>query len=274
MGYSILTNLLKNVQSSLGQSTQPMGTPSGLATEQALKMSQAASGKAVQPGQGPKVDTSLERAAAVTGQQAQQQVAQQTQAQTIALQAQEQQQQQAFRLQIRSQNEKKVAIKSEAIQKVQSILDSYERKGIEFDLQREEAEVEQAKFLIRLQDDQYIQQLEMASARERLDQEFVFNVALAESVFGEYYSLLLDNVSFQKLLGQDRREFEREMGELQIKHNLWKQSLGVESANAQRRYEGYSQIVSGIAETVEVGASINQRNKNNNGTAGDTTTKP
>lgn len=246
-----MANLLQNVQAGLGQQQQPLGTPSGLATEQALQASRAATGKAVQPGQGPKLDTSLERAAAVQGQQAQQQVAQQAQAQQIAMQAQEKQQQESFRLQIRSQTERKTAIKQEAIQKVQSILDSYEKRGIEFDLQRQEAEVEQAKFLIRLQDDQYIQQLQMTSARERLDSEFVFNVSLAESVFGEYYNLMLDNISFQKLLNADIRAFESEIKMMEVNHELWEGSLVQSGKNAQIKYEGAAQATSGVVRGIE-----------------------
>lgn len=245
-----MANLLQNVQAGLGQQQQPLGTPSGLATEQALQASRAATGKAVQPGQGPKLDTSLERAAAVQGQQAQQQVAQQAQAQQIAMQAQEKQQQESFRLQIRSQTERKTAIKQEAIQKVQSILDSYEKRGIEFDLQRQEADVEQAKFLIRLQDDQYIQQLQMTSARERLDSEFVFNVSLAESVFGEYYNLMLDNISFQKLLNADKRTFEAEIETMKINHKLYKNDLRFRTQNAKMKYEGASEVTSGISSGI------------------------
>lgn len=246
-----MANLLQNVQAGLGQTQQPMGTPSGLATEQALQASRAATGKAVQPGQGPKLDTSLERAAAVQGQQAQQQVAQQAQAQQITMQAQEKQQQESFRLQIRSQTERKTAIKQEAIQKVQSILDSYEKRGIEFDLQRQEADVEQAKFLIRLQDDQYIQQLQMTSARERLDNEFVFNVSLAQSVFGEYYNLMLDNVSFQKMLNSDRREFESEMKTMEVNHEIWRNSVVQTGKNAKMKYEGAAQATSGVVRGIE-----------------------
>lgn len=244
-----MANLLKNVQNSLqgpGQSQQPMGTPSGLATEQALQAGRAASGKAVQPGQGPKIDTTLERASAVQGQQAQQQVIQQTQAQQAALQAQEQQQKQTFRLELRSQAERKISVKSEAIQKIQTILDSYEKRNIEFDLTRQEADVEQAKFLIRLQDDQYMEQLRIAGARERLDDEFVFNVSLTESVFGEYYQMAVDQVGFDRILNTSRRDWEAELKMMEVKHELWQKDMDIKTKNATAKYSAMTSMTSEV----------------------------
>jgi hypothetical protein len=87
------------------------------------------------------------------------------------------------------------------------ILQNLTQQRGQISLSREKSAMEQAGFLLRQSSKTYIDTLQLAGRKARLDTQLGFKSAMIDNVFREERDLLAADISFRRALGADRREF-------------------------------------------------------------------
>lgn len=101
------------------------------------------------------------------------------------------------------------------IQTNQLLQDMEQNKG-QLDLAKDNAKLQQLAFGLRMQDQQYVDNLQMAGAKNRLDDQAQFDIALQKSIFGENTDLLQQQLGGKSLMDANDREFKQFLNGLTI----------------------------------------------------------
>lgn len=237
---SLLENVKKGLQSAPA-SPQQLG-----AQDQVQALSRAATGKAVGSGSAPQLSQEGVAQAAQQTQLQQRQLQMQGQQAAQQLGAAEQQQNIQIRQQQKKMSQAEVAQKEQAYQKLGSMLDQFSQKWQELDLNKNKAQVEQAGFLLRLNSDKYTTKLQVEGKKARLQNEVNFTEALQRAIFKEERSLMESNLAFQSLIRATGRDFDAQLETMKLEDALALGDMETASKNEQAKWEGISQIVSGV----------------------------
>jgi hypothetical protein len=181
--------------------------------------------------------------AQLEGQKQQQQLQQQAQDAEL----QQQQKEEESWMQLKDQD---LDVRNQAIQvkqnfnsKIQEILSDFKTKGIELDLERQKAQVDQLTHLMRLSDDKYTTKLKFEGARNRLQNKVSFAEAAMQSQFENQLQLIKEDFEFKSLLRADARAFNIKLEGMGLQQAL--AILDSELAGA-REAAKYQAIGSGI----------------------------
>jgi hypothetical protein len=101
--------------------------------------------------------------------------------------------------------------------KTDQMLSELERNKGKQDLDQEKAQMEQIGFQLRLQNTQYVDNLQREGNRARLDDGINFNQELKREVFGENEKLLNEGYANKNILDGNDRDFARAMAKMQLK---------------------------------------------------------
>lgn len=102
--------------------------------------------------------------------------------------------------------------------KTQQILNDLERNKGQIDLARDKAQLEQVGQNLRLQNKQYIDNLQREGNRARLGNQAEFQEALADSVLGDSRELLEKNLGNKSILDATDRDFQKSLTEMDVNH--------------------------------------------------------
>jgi hypothetical protein len=240
---------LQKIQQSLAQKAQPTPATGILGqTQQIEELSRAASGKALTGGVGPSRSRQAEKQVASQVMQGQRALQEQIQAEAIgqAQQTKAFEEKAAFENKLLSQE--KLDMQDKFIVKQQEILSSFIRSGREFDLKKDKARAEQLGFMMRLNTDYYLTDLEDEASRAMLHDQMSFDEELARTMFNEELDLFNDNLDFRAMIAADEREFADELAN-------WDIAMALQLAETQAKEASQQQMWQGIGSLMQVGAS-------------------
>lgn len=229
------------------QVTQPQVQPN--VQQDIMQTIQAKSGKAALSSGGPAISDIQQRAGQLQGQAALQQQAQAGELQQQQLQTQQQAQEQQAQ-----QAAQEITLKIKANQdqfnnQVNAILNDVARNERKLDQHEKQARLEQAGFLLRIQNDDYINNLQRTGQLRRLNNEANFQEELRKAALEDDYQLYKDNIEFQKLMDADDRTFKTEINQMKL-DQAWDifqtQAKGEQMRNI---FTGIGAIGSGLAES-------------------------
>lgn len=244
-----MASILENVRR--GLETAPARPQLG-AQEQTQQLTRATTGKAVGSGTTPGLSTQQQQAAAQQTMQQQRQVQLKQQEVSGALAAGEKQIQQEQRQAKREFTQREVQVKEQAYQKLGMLLDDMAKKSDQLGLAKNKAQVEQAGFLLRLNNEKYITRLEVEGRKSRLNDEIRFKEALTQSIFAEERELFKSSLQFQSLVRAEGREFKEELAMLDLDQAMEIAQMKADSANEKAKWEAIGGIITGVTS---IGAS-------------------
>lgn len=244
-----LTSIRQNLQSlggqpgSLPQPALAPTAPPGGQTEVLRRAQQAATGKG-ETGLAAPVASELERTAVMAEQQKTQDAQQQ------ALSTASQVKRAATQLEkdtldgLDQLTEQQASQVQQYRQKALSILDNLGRNKQQLSFAKQKSAVEQAGFLTRLSNKKYVDELQMAGRRQRLDNAAAFKSAVLENTFKEQEDLLRSDLSFRRALGADQREFTKYIASMTLDTALALATGQLQTQSQAGMYSGLSTLAS------------------------------
>lgn len=114
----------------------------------------------------------------------------------------------------------------------QQLLGDLGRDRATLDLEKDRAKLEQLAFTMRMNDKQYLDQLEMEGTRQRLDNDLNFKEELQKSIMGSNDELLKQSLGNRDIMAAGDREFAEAMGAMDINAALQMASNEARDAKA------------------------------------------
>jgi hypothetical protein len=122
-----------------------------------------------------------------------------------------------------------------------------ERNRTELDTMKGIAKTEQLGFLLGLRDNKYTQQLQDVGRKQRLESAADFKIALQSEIFKEYQGLFEENLEFGKALNADKREFAKQLAEMDLATAMEIMKADIKAANTQAIWTGLGSAGSAAA---------------------------
>lgn len=208
-------NLLDTIRQSSGQiATQQQGVTDD--TAQAQKLLRAKSGKASAGGPVAVSNLGEQQAVANTNAQMQGSVAPEAAIQTGEVE------QEAAGIQNQNQEQRATIAEANKYNGVQariqttSFLNDMARRNGELDIQKDNATVQQIATNLRLQNDKYINNLQLEGARSRLDDQNQFNQELEQTILGDNKDLLEKQLGDKSIVDVQDNEYKKALGDMTI----------------------------------------------------------
>jgi hypothetical protein len=129
------------------------------------------------------------------------------------------------------------------------ILNELERSDKTLTEERKAAKLEQLGFLLRLQDKDYLTNLERAGREARLNNELSFKEQMSKDIFAEDLDVFKDDLGFKEFINANQRDFE------EMLHNMDLQSAE-KLAKAKFKAEKTKAIWSGGASAITSGLGM------------------
>lgn len=241
------TNLMDTIQQKLANpqpvqgSLPQMGQGQDIAT-----LIKARSGKAQQAGAAPAMSNVAEQVAANQVKTAQTQLgaegkiqAAQQQEQSADIQQNAQQSNKQFQEQ-RADQKQNLRIKTD------QILDEYATGQKKIRNMKDIENLEQVGFSIRLNNDQYINQLQNEGNRARLDDMAEFRYQAAQDAWGLKDNQMMDQRAFSDMMSMSDREFQEKLAEYDAQDIVSDLEYQSKTAEARGKAEATGGIMSGI----------------------------
>lgn len=219
-------------------------------SEQLREMQRATSGKLAAE-TGPSAASLAEQVAATAAEQQRQEDVLQGKIQAEQLSMQERAQQEEARQKSKQLDEQVLNAKQDMQNKVSNILQEYTQRSGEIDMREESAKTQFALTMMRLSNDDYLDQLEVEGARSRLQEEASFQWELTQSIFEEEIDILKNDLSFRSAMAADDRAFKEYMAEWDIDNAL---QLALSDLQTQEKLAQYQALGEGVT-AVTRGAS-------------------
>lgn len=96
------------------------------------------------------------------------------------------------------------------------LLSDLQRDRASIDLNKDRAKLEQASFLLAMQDKRYLDDLQEVGRRRRLDDEVRFRQEMLETAFGEQLGLLQDKLQKEDIMQASDREFSDALSQMTV----------------------------------------------------------
>ena len=131
------------------------------------------------------------------------------------------------------------------------------------------AELEQVGFGLRLQNKQYINQLQSEGEKVRLDDLLEFKSQMAQDILKDQENLMVDKVAFDRVISANDREFSQELANMDIDYAM-------SMADNSIKQEQARQVASGIGSLVQGGtqaySAFSSKSKTDNSSGAANTT--
>lgn len=114
---------------------------------------------------------------------------------------------------------------------------------------RQKLAAEQVGFLTRMTSKKYVDELQAAGKRKRIDTAAGFKNAVLETTFQDMEDLLKSDLQFRRALGADDREFKKYMANMDLNMALNMAAGQVATQAAANQYTGLSGLASAAAQT-------------------------
>lgn len=211
----------------------------GLTQADVTKLYQAKSGKATSDSSTPQATNIGEQVVRQQEQGALRDIAQQGKLQGELMTAQEEQQKKEAQLARDQMLQQKNTIDKALNQQVDDLLTKTAQSNEELEFRKDSADLEQAAFAIRLQNDKYTQELQLAGAERRLNQENSFREESIRLLFAEDLIDKKSAMEFGSLFNASEREFSRRLGQLDL-------NTALSLAKTEARTAAATQIFTGV----------------------------
>jgi hypothetical protein len=174
-------------------------------------------------------------------------VSQQQQAQPAQVQQQAQAQQLEFDIGQGKieENEKFRQSQSKLLDGTNKVLQSYENNARELNYNRNTAAAEHLGQSLRLSNARYVDNLNRAAKRSRLDNSARFQDALNQSIFDEERALFSEDINFRRMMAADERKFAEMVSTMDLDLALKLAGESAKQANTQLMYQGAEGLLSG-----------------------------
>lgn len=237
-----MASLLDVIRQNSNKTVDPNQAQMTDQTDLASKLLRAKSGKAV--GSGDTGASNLGEASAVaTTQQGLKQLGTQAQVQNQGVeQAAAGQQQQLDQAKSGIDQSRRFDTIQTKLQTNQ-VLNDLERNKGQIDLNKQKGAMEQVGNNLRLQNQQYVDNLQREGKKARLDNELEFKTQLANDVIGAKTSLFKDQMTANQLLDLDNNAFKKQLGNMSIDAawGMWKDNA--KAANTRGIYSAAGGLV-------------------------------
>lgn len=117
--------------------------------------------------------------------------------------------------------------------------------------QQDISDLEQVGFGLRLQNDQYINQLQDIGQRQRLDDQLSFKKQLAQTVFQDQQDILQNEIAFNRMMDADDREFAEELAQMDINYAMQVADNAAKSAATRQIATGIGGTITGGLQTAK-----------------------
>lgn len=130
----------------------------------------------------------------------------------------------------------------------QKLIDRAYAERADLRSQENRARAEQIGLLVRLSNEQYIDQLQRVGEETRATDDIGFREAYQKAELGGLFDLFGDQAEQKKLLAMDDAQFREEMGKYEVNWELFFERMKAKQQNAQDQFSGISSIMSGVAK--------------------------
>lgn len=210
---------------------------------------------------GPKTGSMMERIALADAVQKGREQAQQTTVQGQALQQQVKAQEQQTSQAVQSQSQQYKQATDQLKQQTAELLQGSKHSNEGLTLRQDGAKLEQAAFNIRLQNDKYIQELQLAGRENRLTDQQAFEEEALRLSLGEGTAELEKQFGLQRGLNSSQRDWEEQMSKLSLDSALAMANQQVKDYNAQQMWSGGGQILQAGVSAMGKGWKTNSEGK-------------
>jgi hypothetical protein len=218
-------------------------------SEQLRRMQRASSGKIARD-EGPEAISLAEQVAATAAEQQQQEDILFGKIQAEQLSMEEKAQQEAARQQGRELDEKRLNMQQDLQNKISNILQEYSQRVGEIDMREDSAKTQYVTTLMRLSNEDYIDQLEVEGAQSRLQDQASFEWELAQSVFDSELELLKNDLEFRSSIAAENREWKEYMAEWTLDQAMELALTDLDAAERLAQIEATAEMVSATARGV------------------------
>lgn len=257
---------MPNLLDTIRQNSQPPVQPQVTDQTQSLSnLMRAKSGKSV--GGGDVGQSNLGEAAAVnqTQQTMQNQIAPQAAIQNAGLQQQQSQQNQATQTQLTGIGQQRQFNALDNKLKTTALLNQFQQDSGKLDLQKNAAQVNQFAQGLRLQNNQYVDNLQREGAKARLDDQNSFNEQLKQQVFGDSEDVLKQQLGDKSILDASNQDFERAIGQMNVDQANYIFQTEKKAAAERAPYEAAGNIFSAGAGAAGTKANSSEGNSAQSG---------
>jgi len=229
-------------------------------SEQLRRMQRATSGK-IAADEGPEAVSLAEQVAATAAKQQQEEdvLAGKVQAEQLAME--EKAQQEAARQKGAELDEKRLNMQQDLQNKVSNILQEYSQRVGEIDMREDSAKTQYVTTLMRLSNEDYIDQLEVEGARSRLQDQASFEWELTQSIFEDELDLLKNDLEFRSSIAAENREWKEYMAEWTLDQAMELALTDLDAAERLANVQAAGEAISGIARAATTAASKIDWNK-------------
>lgn len=245
MAKTLFDTLNQGLQSA-SATTAPKATDNTAAAQKLLATK--ATGRAVTPGAGPSISSQAEKTTISQGQEAAKQKGLSQRLQQTGLGLQAKAQQHRFDIAEKQGREKIEAMTSDFQRRSDSILGDFERGVKKIGDQKHALDVEMMSFQSRLSNKKYLDSLEIQSKQAGLDSSIRFNESMARTVIGDDLGFLKDVLAYRKFMSGSDRDFQMEMGNMEIAMAMKAAEDSLKQQQSQAMYEGIGGLMSGGAQ--------------------------
>lgn len=151
-------------------------------------------------------------------------------------------------------------------QQATDILNNLEANKSTMSVQRQQAAMEQAGFMIRGQNSNYVQELQRQGQLNRLQDETSFKTQLQQAVFSDQTDLLKNQLGFQQMMDSSDRQFNEALQNMS-------DDFAIKMANRSMQTQAAQARVSGIAGIAGAGTQVATSKYKEDKTSGTSETK-
>jgi len=240
-----MPTLFETLQQNLGQQAQPVPGAGGQQTQTVADILRAKQGQVGGMGGGARASS---LAATSAAQQTQTQGAQQAisgQLEGQQFQQQNVDEKRQYAIQAAQIESKRQSMVQQAQIKTDQIMQEAQQQGRQLTFDQDANKLEELGFNLRLQDKQYVSQLQIQGAKQRLNDANSFKMAMAQTQFGDNYDTLKNKLDFNKVMSDNENDFLSQMQNIDVNAALEMADNAAKQANQQALYQGIGGLVTG-----------------------------
>jgi hypothetical protein len=215
-------------------------------SQQLERLQRASTGRLVKD-TGPQMVSLAEQVAASAAEQQRKEDVLAGQVAAEELTMQEKAQQEQFRQQNKELDERVLNARQDMQNKVDNILQEYTQRSGEIAMREDSAKTQYALAMMRLSNDDYLDNLETQAASSRLQDAAAFEWELTQSIFRDEINLLKNDLSFRSAIAADERTFKEYLAEMSAEQALILAEQELETASTVAAYEAAGEMVTGAA---------------------------
>ena len=223
-------------------------------SEQLRSMQRATSGK-LAADEGPQAISLAEQVAASAAEKQRQEDVLAGEVQAEQLSMEEKAQQEAARQKGKELDEKRLNMQQEMQNKISNILQDYSQRVGEIDMREDSAKTQYVTALMRLSNEDYIDQLEVEGAQSRLQDQASFDWELTQSIFNDELDLLKNDLEFRSSIAAEDREWREYMAEWTLDQAMELALTDIDAAERLANVQAAGEAVSGVARAASTVAS-------------------